>query len=58
MLTEPLNGIPQGLSELQDGAESSQRSENVNRRLQVMAENKAIRHHIQRHQTPYTNIQA
>lgn len=57
MLTEA-NGIPQDLSELHDGTESSQRSKNVNRWLQVMAENKEIRHHIQRHQTPYTNIQA
>ncbi|CAH3106223.1 unnamed protein product [Pocillopora meandrina] len=46
MLTDT-DGISRDLSELQNSAQSSQRSEDVKRRLQVMKENEAIRDHIQ-----------
>lgn len=46
MLTDT-DGISQDVSELQNSAQSSQRSEDVKRWLQVMKENEAIRDHIQ-----------
>lgn len=46
MVTD-LDGIPIDVSEQQNSAQSSQRSEDVKRWLQVKKENKAIRDHIQ-----------
>lgn len=46
MVTD-LDGIPIDVSEKQNSAQSSQRSEDVKRWLQVKKENKAIRDHIQ-----------